>query len=148
MMLRESIERDGAEADLRAITNDAAAAGSRIPGAEALVAFANAALGDDEGAITEARDRVRDALGSAALVDSAGVIGNFERMVRIADGTGIPLDAFVNVGTESIREELGIDRFAAAERTRAVTAVQRISGRVLQPLLRRAMRRMARSRPD
>ena len=54
MMLRESIERDGAEADLRAITNDAAAAGSRIPGAEALVAFANAALGDDEGAITEA----------------------------------------------------------------------------------------------
>jgi len=68
--------------------------------------------------------------------------------VRIADGTGIPLDAFVNVGTESIREELGIDRFAAAERTRAVTTLQRISGRVLQPLLRRAMKRMARSRSD
>lgn len=148
MMLRESVETDGAEADLRAITDEAAAVGSTIPGAEALVAFANAALGDDEGAISAARDRVRTELGSAALVDAAGVIGNFERMVRIADGTGIPLDAFVNVGTESIREALGIDRFAAAERTKAVTVVQRISGRLLQPLLRRAMKRMARHRSD
>ena len=108
MMLRESIETHGGEADLRAITDADAAAESAIPGAEALVAFVDATLGGDEATIRAARDRVREALGAAALVDAAGVIGNFERMVRIADGTGIPLDAFVNIGTEAIRDELGI----------------------------------------
>lgn len=148
MMLRESIETEGVGAELRAITDGAAAAESTIPGAEALVAFVEAALGEDEALITRTRDRVRDQLGSAALVDAAGVIGNFERMVRIADGTGIPLDSFVNVGTEAIRDELGIDGFAAAERTKKVTALQRILGRIAQPLLQRVMRTRARKRSD
>ena len=69
-------------------------------------------------------------------------------MVRIADGTGIPLDTVVNVGTERIRDELGIDSFATAERTKNVTAVQRVVGRVMQPIARRMMRLMARNRSD
>ena len=38
---------------------------------------------------------------------AAGVIGNFERMVRIADGTGIPLDRIVDAMTSDFRAEFG-----------------------------------------
>ena len=148
MMLRESIEIEGGAVDLRAITDGEAASESAIPGADALVGFVEAALLEDEAAIAKARDRVREVLGAPALVDAAGVIGNFERMVRIADGTGIPLDTVVNVGTETIRDELGIDDFAAAERTKVVTPVQRFLGQVTRPIFRRIMRTMARRRAD
>ena len=149
MMLRASIETDGGEVDLRAIADGSAASESAIPGAAALVAFAEATLGGDTDEITQARDRVRAELGSEALVDAAGVIGNFERMVRIADGTGIPLDAPVNIGTEALRGELGIDDFAAAERTRPVSGLQRAIGRVAQPIVRTVLRyRGRRARAD
>ena len=42
MMLRASIEIEGGDVDLRAITDSEAAVESAIPGAEALVAFGNA----------------------------------------------------------------------------------------------------------
>ena len=146
MMLRASIEIEGGDVDLRAITDSEAAVESAIPGAEALVAVANAPPGADEAAITKARDRVREELGTEALVDAAGVIGNFERMVRIADGIGIPLDTVVNVGTESIRQELGIDEYVTGERTAKVTGVQRFFGRLVQPIAMRLMQRRARKR--
>ncbi len=39
--------------------------------------------------LAEARERLRNALGEAALIEAAAVVGNFERMTRIADGAGI-----------------------------------------------------------
>ena len=58
-------------------------------GAE-LVAFAEAIV---TGAQTLAQSRAAgvEALGPEAMVDAAGVASNFERMVRIADSTGIEL---------------------------------------------------------
>ncbi len=144
MMLRASIEIEGGDVDLRAITDSEAAVESAIPGADALVAFANATLGADEAEITKARDRVRAELGTESLVDAAAVIGNFERMVRIADGIGIPLDTVVNVGTETIRQDLGIDEYVTGERTAKVTGVQRFFGRIVQPIVMRLMQRRAR----
>lgn len=38
------------------------------------------------------RDALRDAAGSTLVVNAAGVIGNFEWRVRIADAAGIPLE--------------------------------------------------------
>ena len=67
-------------------------------------------------------------------------------MVRIADGIGIPLDTVVNVGTESIRQELGIDEYVTGERTAKVTGVQRFFGRLVQPIAMRLMQRRARKR--
>ena len=52
----------------------------------------------------------------AALVDAAAVVGNFERMVRIADGTGIPLDKPVAMVSADMREELGLDAKSVAAR--------------------------------
>ena len=139
-MLRASIETEGAAIDLRGLTDGKAAEESAIPGAAALVGFAEATLAGHPDEITTARDRVRSELGSAALVDAAGVIGNFERMVRIADGTGIPLDAAVNVATEEIRAELGIDAFGSEERKSEVASWQRVMARALDPLLKIVLR--------
>ena len=62
-----------------------------VRGSAELTAFAEATVAGDPGAIASARAAVRTALGDEATVDAAAVIGNFQRMVRIADGCGIPL---------------------------------------------------------
>ncbi len=45
------------------------------------------------------------------MVDAAGVIANFQRMVRIADGIGIRLDDPVMMLTADIRVDLGINDY-------------------------------------
>jgi hypothetical protein len=134
-MLRASVETDGAEADYRGIADRESAEESSVPAAGALVGLVEASLSDDGGDDEGARARVRRELGSAALVDAAAVIGNFERMTRIADSTGIPLDAPVNVMTESIRAELGIDGFGSAADRASVKWWQRLIGRTLDPMV-------------
>jgi hypothetical protein len=134
-MLRASVETDGAEADYRGIADRESAEESSVPAAGALVGLVEASLSDDGGDDEEARARVRRELGSAALVDAAAVIGNFERMTRIADSTGIPLDAPVNVMTESIRAELGIDDYGSAADRPSVKWWQRLIGRTLDPMV-------------
>lgn len=81
-------------------------------------------------------------MGPAAVVDAAAVAGNFERMVRIADGTGIPLDTPVKLVSADLREDLGLDRFGSASETAPTTAVQRLLGRLLRPVIPWLARRM------
>ena len=80
---------------------------------ELLTAFADAAVSGDLAQLSTARDALREAAGSAVVVDAAGVIGNFQRMVRIADGTGIPLDTMVETMSSDFREGLGLERFSS-----------------------------------
>jgi len=148
-MLRASIETEGATADLGGVVGEVREDESSIPAAAALIGFVEAALGAPAKEIARARDRLRREIGSEGLVDAAAIIGNFERMVRIADATGIPLDTAVNVATESIRDELGIDRYASSANTRPVQSWQRAVGRVLAPVVRGGLRwvgRRARSK--
>jgi len=134
MLLRVSSEIEGAPADVRAIREDAAAAGSGVPHAAELLAFAEAVLGDDDAVLDVARKDLLEAVGSEAFVDAAGVVGNFQRMVRIADGTGIPLDAPMKVMSESLREEIGVGEFASAANTQPLGAVGRRIAKALAPL--------------
>ena len=150
-MLRASIETTGDEVDLRGVATGDAAETSAIPGAEALLGLVEAALSEEPGAGEAARERVRRELGSAALVDAAAIIGNFERMNRIADATGIPLDPPVNVATESLRSELGIDRFGSAANAKPVRTWQRVVWRIAEPLVQLALRiagRRSKSKQD
>ena len=62
-----------------------------------------------EGANAEGMDTV--------LVDAAAIVGHFERLVRVADATGIPLDAAAKDATTDIREALGHNAYAMASRT-------------------------------
>jgi len=148
-MLRASIETEGAEVDYRGISDRESAEASSVPAAGALVGLVEASLSADDVDAEKARERVRLELGSEALVDAAAIIGNFERMTRIADGTGIPLDTPVNVATESLRAELGIDRFESAANTKSVRGWERLLGRAIEPVARIGLRwagRRARAR--
>ena len=61
-----------------------------------------------------ARAALADRLGEAAMVDAASVIGNFQRMVRIADSTGIPVDGFFAEANADVREQLSLNELPSA----------------------------------
>ncbi len=143
-MLRESSRIDGNKIDLHVITSGTETTGG-VPAEKELIAFAEAALGDDGEAISSARESVKDACGEEAMVDAAGVIANFQRMVRIADGTGIPLDAPMAMVTVGMRENLGLNSFGSADNTPDVSFPKRILGALLGNFLPFMFRGMAKS---
>jgi hypothetical protein len=94
--------------DLHAVTEAGRASG--IAHGELLVAFAEAVVTRDREAIARARDELIGAMGVEAMVDAAAVASNFERMVRIADGTGIPLGRGLESFSRAVVDELGLER--------------------------------------
>ena len=140
MALRVSAKISGDDIDLEGIVEGEAVA-TGIPGGKALLAFAEAGLGDDAAAITAARQRVREELGERAMVDAACIIANFQRMVRIADGTGIALDNPLVALTADLRDELGINDYPTARVTREAGWFARLLARLVRPILPALMRR-------
>ena len=78
-----------------------------------LIAFAEAMVRDDDAVLRRTRHDVIEVLGPEAMVDAAGVASNFERMVRIADATGIPLGERMAGLTKGVRDHLQLERFTA-----------------------------------
>ena len=146
MLLRASGQAKGEDYDLRAVTDDAAVSG--VPHGEALTAFAEASVRGGPEQIAGARDALAAEMGPLAVVDAAGVAANFQRMTRIADATGIPLDKPVAIFSVDMRDELGIDSFGAAANTPPVGAALRAIGRVAQPLLTLIMKSYAARRKN
>src|SRR5262249_42163424 len=91
-LLRASSQHKGEGYDLGAVVG-AATGDCGIPRGDLLVDFAEAVLGGDEASLARARMRLTEALGTDALVDAAAVVANFNAIDRIADATGIPIDA-------------------------------------------------------
>ena len=85
-MLRASAQVSGEDVNLKGIV-EGNQVQTGLPGGPALIRFAETAVGDRVDAISVAREAVKDELGEEAMVDAACVIANFQRMVRIADGT-------------------------------------------------------------
>ena len=106
--------RSGGELDIRAVADREVESG--IAEGELLLDFADALVGRDE-SLPGQRDRLVDRLGGAALVDASGIVANFQRMVRIADGTGIPLDEGMREESRELSGVLGLGRFASAANT-------------------------------
>lgn len=108
-MLRVSSQINSESVNLSAVmTGDDA--GDIQYGAQ-LVAIAEAVVSRDPSQIRVAREALLETAGAAVLVDAVGVASNFQRMVRIADSTGIVLGDFEST-TEDIRESLGINAFS------------------------------------
>ena len=112
MMLRGSSAVAGESVDLTAIAHGSGT-DSGVPGGRALLRLVEAAL-RDPAALPEAREEVQALLGENALVDAAGVIGNFQRMVRIADSTGIPVDGRMAAASAEVRETLHLNELPSA----------------------------------
>ena len=117
MMLSVSMQIQGQDVDLTGIIDGADAVDDAIPHGKVLTRFVEALLGGAEDEITIARGHLIEAVGGDAFVDACGVIGHFERMTRVADATGIPLDAATVAGTVQIREDLGLNDYAMAGQT-------------------------------
>jgi len=133
-MLRASIEYSGSDGELQGITEGAKAGDAGIEHGARLTTFADAAVRGNAAELATARDALREEAGSAALVDAAAVVGNFERMVRIADGSGIPLDGIVGALSSDFREDLGLDDFQSRRLASGGAAG------VLAPVIRGAVR--------
>ncbi len=122
------------------MTDPSAAAASGVGHAEALLGFADALVGRDEDVLERARARLLDEVGSEGLVDAAAVASNFERMVRIADSTGIPLDGPLDLMSADLRQQLHVDRFGSSANTPGSGAAKRVTGSALRPVLRGLLR--------
>jgi hypothetical protein len=93
------------------LTNHEAATSSGVEHGPLLLAFAEAMVSDNDAALTQARHAVIEGISPEAMIDAAGVASNFERMVRIADATGIQLDARMAALSQEVRDTLHLERF-------------------------------------
>jgi hypothetical protein len=84
---------------------------SGVAHGDALVALVDAALGEDMSALEKARAAVRRDLGDAAFVDACAAIASFNAVVKVADGTGIPIEDWKVERTRDIRVTLAIDAY-------------------------------------
>ena len=112
-MLRAS-SRGNDALDIQSVVDPEAESG--VPHGGILTAFAESAVrrSDD---LPECREDIVAAIGEPALIDAAGIVANFQRMVRIADACGIPLDDWTRKRTADAKEQLHLDRFKSAANT-------------------------------
>ena len=112
MMLRASSQDLGDKLNLRAVVaSEATDAG--VPHSEVLAGFVDAVL-TDKPELDTTRQAIFDALGPDGMVDTAAVIGNFQRMTRIADATGIPIDEGTMRFSADIQEMLALGKMPSA----------------------------------
>jgi hypothetical protein len=116
LLLRASGVTHNRAYDLNAVTGVARNDGG-VPHGRLLVAFAEAVLGGDEEVLARARAALHAAVGPAGLVDAAGVVGLFNAIDRVADATGIPLEAEKLEASADFRAALGVDRFDVGTRS-------------------------------
>ena len=114
------------------------------------MSLVNAAMARDEDSLASVRAEIVKTMGADALVDAAAIIGNFNQMVRIADGTGIPLDPQLDFATQAMREEIGVNEFVSAANTPVAGAVKRMLGKAMEravaPVQARLLRAAAKLR--
>jgi hypothetical protein len=114
-MLSWSMREKGEKLDFGSVLSDADNIDDRVPHGKTLARFAEAVLQGSDDELAQARDATIAAVGNDGFVDAAGVVGTFERMTRLADCTGVPLDDLILDGSEDIREGLGVNDFTGAE---------------------------------
>ena len=114
-MLRVSAQVTETEIDLQGVNGDSSAAATGVQYGAELMQFAESFALRDESALSEARTALLECAGEAVLVDAAGVAANFQRMVRIADSMGIPVDDMASELSQTIRSELELTRFESAK---------------------------------
>ena len=89
------------------------------------------------------KEAVEREAGAAVVVDAAAVAANFQRMVRIADSTGIPLDTRSAALSLGVRKELDLGRFASADNTPTDSWKIKALSIIVRPLARRVLGKLA-----
>ena len=130
-MLSLSAEASQTDIDLQIVNGaegpaNAEGSGGGVEFANELMKFAEAVASRDETTLTSARADLLRVAGNDVLVDAAGVAGNFQRMVRIADSTGIPVDDRMGALSGNIQDQLDLRRFASAANTPRPTGLKKL----------------------
>lgn len=115
MLLRASSRAVGTDADLHAAVRPGAG-DSGVPGGDVLGEFADAVCRrrDD---LDVVRSAVGERFGAAGLVEAAATVAIFSGLVRVADGTGIPVDDGAIAESDDFRTALGLHGYAGAVNT-------------------------------
>lgn len=118
-MLRVSAKTTETIIDIQMINGDetAAAAPSGVEFGLELMKFAEDLASRNESDLRISRKNLLEVAGETVLVDAAGVAANFQRMVRIADSMGIPVDNMESQTGKDVREDLNLTRFGSARNT-------------------------------
>ena len=145
-MLSLSAELSEATVNLQMINGDEAATEGDVAHAKALMHFAESFARRDEAALSTRREELLAEAGPEVLVDAAGVAANFQRMVRIADSIGIPLDDRNVALSANVREELDLQRFASSQNTPPPSWKVKLLSLVAWPMAKRMIRKMEASK--
>ena len=143
-MLSLSADITESDIDLQLINGDESASAGDIEHGHLLMRFADAFVKRDEAALAAAREQLHQAAGVAVLVDAAGVAANFQRMVRIADATGIPLDESSAALSYSVGKALDLQRFESAKNTPHGGLKRRLLSWIARPLAKRMFKKIQR----
>ena len=117
-MLRASAMTNQTDVNLQEVNGEVSGADIGMKYGMELMNFAEGMASRNESDLIEAKQALLDVAGPAVLVDAAGVAANFQRMVRIADSMGIPVDDMQTELGQQVREELNLVRFATAQNSR------------------------------
>ncbi|MDE0155325.1 MAG: hypothetical protein OXS28_06970 [Gammaproteobacteria bacterium] len=102
--------------------------------------FATAAVTGDDSALERTRREILNKLGQEELVDAAALVAHYEKMDRIADATGLPLDAPMQILGGELRDSLDIGKFTSAQNTKVagpvLSALQRTLRAIMLPVLK------------
>lgn len=112
VVLRESGRASDLEVDLRALVVPGLDIG--VPNGGALMGFCDALLLSDGDTLARARDELVAAMGGEAVVAASAIAANFSKNDRIANATGIPLEAMFIRESDDYRSALGIDDYLSA----------------------------------
>ena len=124
---------NGLDVDVAAVLDRSFSGDCGVPGSAVLLRFADAVVGG--GDLDTARAAVIAELGEAELWEAAATVAAFCGLVRVADGTGIPLDDGMLLASQDLRASLGIDGFAGAGNSGPVS-LESVDGHDVEALFR------------
>ena len=135
MMLSLSAKTTETAIDLQMVNGSSAGDAQGVPYADELASFAEAIAQRDTAKIECTRNHLAEVAGDVVMVDAAAVAANFQRMTRIADATGIPLDKPLVMATASLAADLGINGYTTAQNTPSLNPLERVASRLMAPLV-------------
>tara|TARA_Y100001936_G_scaffold252028_1_gene310155 strand:- start:836 stop:1156 length:321 start_codon:yes stop_codon:yes gene_type:complete len=94
--------------------------GANIPHAPLFVSFAEAVVGGDRDAISDAQKALSGQCGAAAATDAAAVAALFNAINRVADAIGIRVEESKEERTAYFREALELDIYQTARMEKRV----------------------------
>tara|TARA_B100000579_G_C22565926_1_gene726658 strand:+ start:402 stop:785 length:384 start_codon:yes stop_codon:yes gene_type:complete len=118
-LLRASSEAISSEINIERLE-----AGAEVENGELLVRFAESAVRGDSD-LSKVRQELESKMGVHGVIEAAATISAFEGLNRIADVTGIQLDAGLADESADFRASLGLDAYSGA----ASTELQGTAGR-------------------